>query len=197
VSLIVSNISRRSSKRESSFSSRMSWFTRHPRWTLILVTLACVASVAFALYLQHYEKQKPCPLCVLGRYAFIAVALFSAVGVLMPKAALRLCSGLAALSSLAGIGVATNHNYNVLTPKPDGGCGADTIADWVNSLPSAEWFNADVFFSMGSCTDKYPPILGLSLPLWELIGFVVLFALLALITIKPAVPKERRMFAHM
>ncbi|MBI1966112.1 MAG: disulfide bond formation protein B, partial [Betaproteobacteria bacterium] len=33
--------------------------------------LACAGLIGFALYLQYFEYQEPCPLCMLQRVAFM------------------------------------------------------------------------------------------------------------------------------
>ena len=39
--------------------------------------LVCAGLVSFALYLQHFQGQDPCPLCIVQRVAYIVlVAVF-------------------------------------------------------------------------------------------------------------------------
>ena len=44
--------------------------------------LICAALLGFALYLQYYEEQDPCPLCILQRVAFIVLAIVFLIGAL-------------------------------------------------------------------------------------------------------------------
>ena len=44
-----------------------------PRLGYLAGFLACAGLLAFSLYLQYYEYQNPCPLCILQRVAFIAL----------------------------------------------------------------------------------------------------------------------------
>ncbi|MBU4423800.1 MAG: disulfide bond formation protein B, partial [Gammaproteobacteria bacterium] len=55
----------------------MNWLTAAPRRMLALISVACVAMLAFGMYLQHVVGLEPCPMCIVQRYALIAVALFA------------------------------------------------------------------------------------------------------------------------
>ncbi|PAM64989.1 disulfide bond formation protein B, partial [Stenotrophomonas maltophilia] len=57
----------------------------------VLFTVAVIAFglVGFALYLQHVKEMLPCPLCVLQRYAFVAVGLICLVFALLPRGATK------------------------------------------------------------------------------------------------------------
>jgi protein dithiol:quinone oxidoreductase len=170
---------------------------QHPRLALLLIAIGCIAALAFAYYLQHDLKQKPCPLCILARYSFSLVAVFALLGSVFGfKAAVRKVSaGLAGIAALAGVGVAGYHNLNKLDP-PKEGCGADKIGEFVNKIPFADQW-PDYFFAMGSCIDQYPPILGLELPMWTLITFVSLVIALFAISLGSSAARERQMFAGM
>ena len=55
----------------------LQWFETAPRRILGLICLACVAMLAFGLYLQHVVGLEPCPMCIVQRYALILVAIFT------------------------------------------------------------------------------------------------------------------------
>ena len=57
----------------------LNWLSAAPRRVLALVSAACVAMLAFGLYLQHGVGLEPCPMCIVQRYALILVALFAAL----------------------------------------------------------------------------------------------------------------------
>src|SRR5256885_7313381 len=58
----------------------LQWFDNAPRRILALISLACVAMLAFGMYLQHVVGLEPCPMCIVQRYALIGVALFTGLG---------------------------------------------------------------------------------------------------------------------
>ena len=53
---------------------RPSFLERNPRQILGLIALVCIGMLAFGLYLQHVVGLEPCPMCIVQRYALIAVA---------------------------------------------------------------------------------------------------------------------------
>ena len=49
------------------------------RRILALVSVACIAMLAFGLYLQHVVGLEPCPMCIVQRYALVLVAIVAGV----------------------------------------------------------------------------------------------------------------------
>jgi disulfide bond formation protein DsbB len=138
---------------------------------LLAVAFICLALLGAALYLQHVENMLPCPLCVIQRYAFAAVALISLITAFLPRSATKPGAILAALSSLAGAGVACWHIY--IKAHPTVSCGIDPMETALNKIVTAKLLPF-LFQADGLCTTEYAPIFGLSLPQWALIWFVIL-----------------------
>ena len=62
------------------------WYFGAPRRALALICAACVAMLAFGMYLQHVVGLEPCPMCIVQRYALVLVALFAGLAALQsPK----------------------------------------------------------------------------------------------------------------
>ena len=151
---------------------------RRERALLVLLALLCVALVVGALYMQYFLHEDPCPLCILQRYFFLLIAVFAFLGARLNSwRGVRLLETLAALSALAGIVTAARHVY--IQANPGFSCGFDALQPLVDSLPPARWLPSG-FKVPGLCETAYPPILGISLPGWSLIAFVVAFVPLAL-----------------
>ena len=150
--------------------------TRTALFTIAFVALALVGA---ALYLQHVHDMLPCPLCVLQRYAFLGIALFSLVGALMKKPKVGI--SLALVSGIAGLGVVGKHLY--VLANPGFSCGIDPLTTTLNKIPTATllpWlFKAD-----GWCEAATDQIIGLSIPQWSAIWFVALTMALALILLR-------------
>ena len=51
-----------------------------PRITYLVMAIAAIGLLACGWYLQHVLKERPCPLCILQRMAFIGIAAVSLVG---------------------------------------------------------------------------------------------------------------------
>ncbi|WP_076592560.1 disulfide bond formation protein B [Herminiimonas arsenitoxidans] len=138
---------------------------------LLAVIFVSLALLAVALYLQHVENMQPCPLCVIQRYAFAAIALICIIALFLPRAAARFATALAALASVAGAGVAGWHIY--IKAHPTVSCGIDPLETSLNTIPTAKLLPF-LFQADGLCTTEYAPIMGLSLPQWALVWFVVI-----------------------
>jgi len=150
---------------------------RRERGLLVLLGLVCLALVGGALYLQFVEHEDPCPLCIIQRYFYLLIAIFSFLGArLRGWQGVRLLEVLALLSALAGVLTAARHVF--IQAHPNFSCGFDALQPVVDSLPPAHWL-PEVFKVAGLCETAYPPILGLTLPQWSLVGFVIAFVTLA------------------
>ena len=149
------------------------------RPALLAIAFTALALVGAALYLQHVKDMLPCPLCVLQRYAFLGIAIFSLVGALTKKPVIG--TTLALLSGLGGLGVVGKHLYVIANPGFS--CGIDPLTTTLNKIPSATmlpWlFKAD-----GWCEATTDTVLGLSVPLWSAIWFVALTLALAWLLIR-------------
>lgn len=48
----------------------------------LLIAVIAFGLVGYALYLQHVQGLQPCPLCVLQRFAFVGIGVFSLLAAL-------------------------------------------------------------------------------------------------------------------
>lgn len=148
---------------------------------LLAVGLAALALLGVALYLQFVERMAPCPLCIIQRYAFAAIALICLIGAALPPKAARLGAGFGILAALSGAGVAGWHLW--VKAHPSVSCGIDPLETSLNTIPTARLLPF-LFQADGLCTTEYEPILGLSIPQWSLLWFVVFAIALATVAFK-------------
>lgn len=148
---------------------------------LLGVALISLALLAFALYLQHVEKMLPCPLCIIQRYLFAALALICLICTFLPRGAGKPGAGLGLLAALGGAGVAGWHIW--LQAHPALSCGIDPLETSLNKIPTATLL-PDIFKADGLCSTGYAPILGLSIPQWSLIWFVIFAIVLATVAFR-------------
>ncbi|WP_370261746.1 disulfide bond formation protein B [Limnobacter sp.] len=133
----------------------------------------CLGALAAALYLQIVLNWFPCPLCIVQRYAYL-VAAIGFLGLLLVGPRSWLAKGLmgaVVLAVLGGLGTAAYHVWVLSNPMQT--CGVDPLQTRLNELPWVAYW-PDMFVADGLCTAEYPPLLGLSLPMWSGIGFVLL-----------------------
>jgi disulfide bond formation protein DsbB len=81
------------------------------------------------------------------------------------------------LGALAGVAAALRNLWVMAYPEIL--CGRDPLELFLNGLPTAQKL-PEVFVASGLCSSPIPPLLGLPLPAWSLIGLLVLAALLGL-----------------
>jgi disulfide bond formation protein DsbB len=149
------------------------------RQVLFAVSSISFALIAFALYLQHILEMRPCPLCVIQRYMFLCIGVASLVSAISGK--IREGTILALMAALGGLYAVGKHLYVIA--HPGFSCGIDPTETFLNKIPTAEYlpwlFRAD-----GLCEGATDAVLGLAIPQWSAIWFVVLTVLLAWVLVR-------------
>ncbi len=145
------------------------------QWSLAGLAF-CVLMMAVALGLEHLVGLEPCPLCIFQRVAVIAAGVVFAVAAIHNPAG-RLGASLYGLLGLAavggGIGVAGRHLWLQSLPAdevPSCGPGLDYMLE---VLPLQQVVDM-VLSGSGECAEIDFLFLGVSLPGWTLVGFLVL-----------------------
>jgi disulfide bond formation protein DsbB len=157
------------------------------RLVYLAIFLVCTGLIGFALYLQHSLGLEPCPMCILQRYAFIAVGVIALAAAIQNPALLgrRIYSALLCVVAATGGGVAIRHVYLEHYPPKIFDCGAD-VGFMLESFPLTQVLPM-IFRGTGDCTKVPWRFLGLSIAEWSLICF----ALLIVAAIVAAVVKRR------
>ena len=143
----------------------------------LLGFLACAGLIGYAIYEQFVERLMPCPFCILQRIAFAALGVVFLVGALhSPRSpgGRKAYGVLAALAALAGIAIAGRHVMVQLNPPPVSMCsgGLDFMVA-MNGWPGAI---RKVLTASGDCSNIDWTFLGLTMPMWSLLWFVLLGA---------------------
>lgn len=147
-----------------------------PRRTANLGAFVVVAAMlAYAYYAQFVLLLEPCPLCIFQRVAFIALALiFLAAGLhAVGRIGSRVYALLAGMAALCGAAIAGWHVRLQHLPAdqvPECGPGLDYMLE---ILPITEVLER-AFTGSGECAEINWSLLGLSMPGWALIWFVLL-----------------------
>jgi disulfide bond formation protein DsbB len=154
--------------------------------------LVCFGLIGFGLYLQHAQGLEPCPLCILQRYAFIAIGMIALVAALQNPGTTGRWVYSVLLVILAGLGggAAARHVWLEHYPPKVFDCGAD-FGYMMESLPLADALPM-IFRGNGDCTKVLWRFLGLSIAEWALIWFAIF--LVAAIVAAAMKPKRLRMF---
>ena len=146
-----------------------------PRLGYLAGLLICGALFAFALYLQYYEYQNPCPLCILQRIAFIAMMVVFLAGAIHDprRTGAIIYSTLLVIIAAIGAGIATRHVWLQHLPKdqvPECGPGLEYM---LNKFPLTQALEK-VFRGSGECAEVGWTFLTLSIAEWSLAWFVLL-----------------------
>jgi protein dithiol:quinone oxidoreductase len=138
--------------------------------------LVCAAAMGVALYLQHGLGQEPCPLCILQRFAMIALGVFFLAAALQNPGRLgqRLYGVLQLAAAGAGIAVAGRHVWLQSLPAdqvPACGPGYDYLME---NFPLLDAFSV-IFRGSGECAKVDWALYGVTLPQLTLAAFAGLF----------------------
>ncbi|WP_290821949.1 disulfide bond formation protein B [Vreelandella aquamarina] len=136
----------------------------------------CALMMAVALALQYIAGLAPCPLCVFQRVGVLATAAVLLVAVVHNPSGRwgRAFYGLLSLLTVAGgASVAGRHIWLQSLPEDKvPTCGPD-LSYMMDMLPLQEVVNR-VLSGSGECAEIDFMLLGLSLPAWTLVGFLIL-----------------------
>ena len=151
------------------------------RNALLLIAAVSIALIGAALYLQHVKDMLPCPLCVIQRYLYLGIAIFALIGAFSGK--IKAFTGLALLCALGGLGVVGKHLY--VLAHPGFSCGIDPVETVLNKIPTATMLPW-LFSANGLCEAAQEPVLGLNVPQWSAVWFVLLTLALIWVLVRRA-----------
>ncbi|MEW9900697.1 disulfide bond formation protein B [Chitinivorax sp. PXF-14] len=155
--------------------------------------LFCSSLIAYALYLQYYEFQVPCPLCILQRVLVIGMGLVFLLAALHhPKGwGARAYALLLTLIGLGGAGVAARHVWiQHLPPAEVPVCGPG-LEYMLETMPWAKAL-ATVLHGSGECAEAGWRFLGLTIPGWTLLCFLGLVVYAILLVYKEETRRRAR-----
>ena len=130
--------------------------------------------IAYALYLQYYEYQNPCPLCIMQRVVYIALMVVFLIGALHGprRFGAAIYSTLLVVISLVGAGIASRHVWLQHLPKdkvPECGPGLSYMLDRFPLFDAL----AKIFRGSGECAEVDWKFLGFSIAEWSLVWFIL------------------------
>jgi len=137
--------------------------------------LSCAALLAFGYFLQYFQGQDPCPLCLVQRgFYFLVLGIFAIAALHAPPVLGRrlYCAG-AALAAAAGFGVAARQVWlQHLPPDQVPACGPDLFF-MMENFPLSRTLEK-LFMGSGQCAEAGWKFLGLSIAEWSLAWFAAL-----------------------
>jgi len=155
-----------------------------PRGGYALGFLTCAGLIGFALYLQYFQHEEPCPLCIFQRVAYMVMGGVFLVAALHgpARAGAKVYGVLLLLVAAVGAAIAMRHVWLQNLPKhlvPE--CGPD-LAYMMKRFPFWEVFGK-VLSGSGQCAEAGWTFLGLTIAGWSLAWFVLLALFAAYLTV--------------
>jgi disulfide bond formation protein DsbB len=150
---------------------------RHARGLLLLIGLACLASVGGALFAQHRFGMEPCPWCILQRILFLAIAAVALLAAALPADGFGRVAAVLSSLLVAGLGVAGGAAalYQNLVASKLPSCDM-TLADRIISGLELDAWQPEVFEVRSSCADAAVSLLGVPFELWSCALFALITA---------------------
>lgn len=146
------------------------------RWVNFLGFIACASMLGFGYFLQHMMLLEPCPMCILQRMAIAAVGCVFLVAALhnpLVRGA-RIYAVILALMVAVGAALSMRHLWLQYFLPEDQAPACGMALDYMMEVFSPGEVLAMVLAGTGDCTEVVWTFLGLSIPGWTLVCFVIL-----------------------
>lgn len=137
--------------------------------------LICLGLLGYAYYLQYYQHQDPCPLCIFQRLAYLALLLVFLIAALHnPRDwGSRVYGLLILLVAAVGAGLAMRQVWlQSLPPDQVPACGPG-LNFLLDTLPLSTVISK-VLRGTGDCAEVSWQLFGLSIAGWSLVCFTVI-----------------------
>ena len=164
------------------------WITS--RLLFLGMFIACAGMMGVGYWMQYGLELEPCPLCMTQRVFIVLTGLTGLLAALHGpgRTGTRVYGALAMLFALTGGGFSSRHLYlQSLPPDKAPACGPsiDYILDTFPLMDALEV----LLRGNGNCAEVDWSFLGISIPGWTLVGFLMLAAVAACAVLKPIVRK--------
>lgn len=153
----------------------------YPRKGFITVLGLTLALLGYAYYAEFVQGLEPCPLCILQRVAFMIIALGALAGAVHgSRGGFRWVYGIIVFAGgLWGLATAGRHLWLQSMPPgdiPECGPGFDFMVEYFSMTDAI----ASAFTGSGECAEVDWAFLGLAMPAWTLIWYLLLMIVTAL-----------------
>ena len=163
----------------------------NPRLLYALPALACAGLLGFGYYLQYFDGQDPCPLCLVQRGFYYGVLVVCAIAALHSpdRTGKSIYCAAATLLALGGFGVAARQVWLQHLPADQvPACGPDLFF-MMENFPLKRIFEK-VFLGSGQCAEVNWRFLGLSIAEWSLACFAALAVYAVWLGFKPGTSRR-------
>ena len=155
------------------------------RLVFAAIFVACAALIGFGLVLQHVAELEPCPMCILQRYAFVAIGLVALIAAIHGPVGVgvKVYSFLVGALAVAGGSVSVRPSRLQRFPAPEPANSMAGDLDYLlGNFPLAQALPR-IFQGTGDCAKVEWSLLGLSIAEWALVWFLLFVATAAWLAI--------------
>jgi len=145
------------------------------RVIFLLGFMGCLALLLVAAYFQFIEELEPCPLCISQRIIILAIGVIFLVAAVHNPRQLgrRIYSGVIVGVALIGASVSARHVWLQNLPADEVPECSPGLAYVFENFPLAETLKL-MLSGTGECADIAWVFLGLTIPGWTFVAFLVL-----------------------
>lgn len=143
-----------------------------PRLWFFLGFTGCCLLLAAGAYMQFVLELEPCPLCISQRLAILATGLIFLIAAIHNRAT-RIYAVIGAISALMGASISARHVWLQHLPPdqvPECSPGLEYV---FQHFPLADTIKL-MLTGTGECAQIDAIFLGLSIPAWTLLAFLLL-----------------------
>lgn len=136
----------------------------------------CLVALSIAGYFQFIEHLEPCPLCILQRVGILAVGFICLLGFIHNSQGVmnKIYGGLVSIAALIGGSISARHVWIQNLPEDQVPACGPGLGFMLDNFPLTQALDM-VLKGSGECADVLWTFLGLSIPAWTLVAFIVLF----------------------
>jgi len=136
----------------------------------------CFIALSIAGYFQFIEHLEPCPLCILQRVAILVIGIICLLAFIQNSKGImdRIYGGLIVITALIGSSISARHVWIQNLPEDQVPACGPGLSFMLENFPLTQALDM-VLKGSGECADVLWTFLGLSIPAWTLVAFVVLF----------------------
>lgn len=145
------------------------------RWLYLAAAAVIAVLLGFALYLEYVQHLDPCPLCMVQRFAFIALlVLFVVAGLQNPgRLGGRIYAVLIGLFALFGVAIAARHIWIQHLPADEVPACGPGLNYMLDHFPMAKVLK-ELMHGSGECAAHVWSFLGLGIPAWSVVWYLLL-----------------------
>jgi protein dithiol:quinone oxidoreductase len=147
-----------------------------PRALFAFGVIAPLSLVAFAIVLTSFYQVAACPLCIVQRMLYLAIALAFFVGLLASNYIVRTLAALS-VTAFSAVGAAIAGYQIYLQHHPFAATCGDGTAWWERIVEQAGQTLPILFKANGLCSENTWSLWGLSIVEWSLLAFGGFFVL--------------------